>query len=107
MDTLRRILFAAFVIGLGLSITLSQSALAAAAHRPPANTKARLALHNAVLSAFGRASVGGVPMPNIPQMNSVWGDLGAAWVRSTKGSGSVPAKRSFLGASRSIAQKIG
>ena len=28
MDTLRRILFAAFVIGLGLSITLSQSALA-------------------------------------------------------------------------------
>jgi len=48
-----------------------------------------------------------VPMPNIPQMNSVWGDLGAAWVRSTKGSGSIPAKRSFLGASRSIAQKIG
>ena len=29
MDTLRRILFAAFVVGLGLSITLSQSALAA------------------------------------------------------------------------------
>ena len=29
MDTLRRILFAAFIIGLGLSITLSESALAA------------------------------------------------------------------------------
>jgi hypothetical protein len=46
-------------------------------------------------------------MPNIPQMNNVWGDLGAAWVRSTKGGGSIPARRSFLGASRSIAQKIG
>ena len=31
MDTLRRLLFAAFVVGLGLSITLSQSALAALA----------------------------------------------------------------------------
>jgi len=29
VDTLRRILFAAFVVGLGLSITLSESALAA------------------------------------------------------------------------------
>jgi maltose-binding protein MalE len=46
-------------------------------------------------------------MPNIPQMANVWQDLGAAWVRSTKGAGAVPARRSFLGAQRSIAQKIG
>jgi hypothetical protein len=46
-------------------------------------------------------------MPNIPQMSSVWGDLGSAWVRSTKGTGSIPAKRSFIGAQKSIAQKIG
>src|SRR3990170_5332308 len=41
------------------------------------------------------------------QMASVWGDLGAAWVRSTKGAGAIPARRSFLGAQKSIAQKIG
>ena len=59
------------------------------------------------VKAFGAASVGGVPMPNIPQMASVWGDLGSAWVRSTKGPGAIPAKRSFIGAQKSIAQKIG
>ena len=32
-------------------------------------------------------------MPNIPQMASVWADLGAAWVKSTKGSGATPAPR--------------
>ncbi len=46
-------------------------------------------------------------MPNIPQMASVWRDLGAAWVRSTKGAGSIPARKSFIGAQKSIAQKIG
>ena len=46
-------------------------------------------------------------MPNIPQMNSVWGDLGQAWVRSTKGGGSMAAAKSFKAAARSIAAKIG
>jgi maltose-binding protein MalE len=46
-------------------------------------------------------------MPNIPQMDSVWSDLGQAWVRSTKGSGSMSAAKSFKGAARSIAAKIG
>jgi maltose-binding protein MalE len=46
-------------------------------------------------------------MPNIPQMNSVWSDLGQAWVRSTKGSGSMAAAKSFKAAARSIASKIG
>jgi maltose-binding protein MalE len=45
-------------------------------------------------------------MPNIPQMSSVWSDLGAAWVRSTKGPGSMKASRSFLGAQRAITLKI-
>jgi arabinogalactan oligomer/maltooligosaccharide transport system substrate-binding protein len=84
-----------------------QLELALANTRYPANLNAGKQVKDAQLKAFGLASTGGVPMPNIPQMNSVWGDLGAAWVRSTKGSGSVPARRSFLGASRSIAQKIG
>jgi arabinogalactan oligomer/maltooligosaccharide transport system substrate-binding protein len=85
----------------------SQLALAAANGRFPANTTAAAQVKDADLKAFGRASVGGVPMPNIPQMASVWGDLGAAWVRSTKGAGAIPARKSFIGAQRSIAQKIG
>ena len=85
----------------------SQLALAAANGRFPANTTAGAQVKDADLKSFGKASVGGVPMPNIPQMASVWGDLGAAWVRSTKGSGSIPARKSFIGAQKSIAQKIG
>ena len=84
-----------------------QLELALSNTRYPANLNAGKQVKDVQLKAFGVASTGGVPMPNIPQMNSVWGDLGAAWVRSTKGSGSIPARRSFLGAARSIAQKIG
>jgi arabinogalactan oligomer/maltooligosaccharide transport system substrate-binding protein len=83
----------------------AQKALAAAGGRSPANIKAKSS--DPVLAQFGAAGKGGVPMPNIPQMSSVWSDLGAAWVRSTKGSGAMPAARSFKGAARSIAAKIG
>jgi maltose-binding protein MalE len=83
----------------------AQSQLAAANGRPPANSKAKSS--DPVLAQFSNASKGGVPMPNIPQMNSVWGDLGQAWVRSTKGSGSMAAAKSFKAAARSIAAKIG
>ncbi len=84
-----------------------QVALALANDRFPANLKAGAQVKDKDLKAFGKASAGGVPMPNIPQMASVWGDLGAAWVRSTKGAGAIPARRSFIGAQKSIAQKIG
>ncbi|MGZ4289783.1 MAG: sugar ABC transporter substrate-binding protein [Gaiellaceae bacterium] len=83
----------------------AQTQLAAAGGRAPANIKAKAT--DPVLAQFGAAGKGGVPMPNIPQMSSVWSDLGAAWVRSTKGSGAMPAARSFKGAARSIADKIG
>jgi arabinogalactan oligomer/maltooligosaccharide transport system substrate-binding protein len=82
-----------------------QTELAAAGGRAPANVKAKAT--NPILAQFGAASKGGVPMPNIPQMSSVWGDLGQAWVRSTKGAGAMPAARSFKGAARAIASKIG
>jgi maltose-binding protein MalE len=83
----------------------AQTQLAAANGRPPANLAAKSS--DPVLAQFSAASKGGVPMPNIPQMNSVWSDLGQAWVRSTKGSGSMAAAKSFKAASRSIAAKIG
>jgi len=83
----------------------AQTQLAAAGGRSPANIRAKSS--DPILAQFGTAGKGGVPMPNIPQMASVWSDLGAAWVRSTKGAGAMPAARSFYGASRSIAAKIG
>jgi maltose-binding protein MalE len=85
----------------------SQLSLGLANDRFPASTVAGAQVKDKDLKSFGKASSGGVPMPNIPQMSSVWQDLGAAWVRSTKGSGSIPARKSFIGAQKSIAQKIG
>ena len=84
-----------------------QTALAAANGRFPANAAAGKSVNDAVLKQFGAAGKGGVPMPNIPQMSSVWSDLGGAWVKSTKGSGATTAKKSFTTAARSIATKIG
>jgi len=83
----------------------AQTQLAAANGRPPANVKAKSS--DPVLQQFSAASKGGVPMPNIPQMSSVWSDLGQAWVKSTKGSGATPAKTAFKTAARAIADKIG
>ena len=83
----------------------AQPQLAAANGRPPANVKAKSS--DPVLAQFSAASKGGVPMPNIPQMNSVWGDLGQAWVKSTKGAGATKASVAFKAAARSIADKIG
>ena len=85
----------------------AQLALAVANGRYPANTTAGKSVHDPVLAEFGKAGTGGVPMPNIPQMNSVWSDLGGAWVKATKGPGATPAKTAFTAASRSIADKIG
>lgn len=85
----------------------AQLTLALANDRSPANLKALAQVKDKDLKAFGAASAGGVPMPNIPAMASVWQDLGAAWVRSTKGAGATPARKSFIAAQKSIAQKIG
>jgi maltose-binding protein MalE len=88
-----------------LATPSAQTQLAAANGRPPANVKAKSS--DPVLVQFSAASKGGVPMPNIPQMNSVWSDLGQAWVKSTKGAGATKASVAFKAAARSIADKIG
>jgi arabinogalactan oligomer/maltooligosaccharide transport system substrate-binding protein len=90
-----------------ISTPAAQLSLATANGRYPANTLAGKQVHDPVLAEFGKAGTGGVPMPNIPQMNSVWSDLGAAWVKSTKGSGATAARSAFTVAARSIAVKIG
>jgi arabinogalactan oligomer / maltooligosaccharide transport system substrate-binding protein len=84
----------------------SQKALAAANGRFPANLVAGKQVNDPVLAQFGRAGKGGVPMPNIPQMSSVWEELGGAWLKATKGSGATPARTAFATAARNIANKI-
>jgi arabinogalactan oligomer/maltooligosaccharide transport system substrate-binding protein len=84
----------------------AQLSLAVANSRYPANTAAGKRVKTTALVAFGAASKGGVPMPNIPQMNSVWGDLGSAWVKSTKGPGATKARTSFSTAAKNIRTKI-
>jgi maltose-binding protein MalE len=85
----------------------SQKALAAANGRFPANVNAGKTVTDPVLKQFGSAGVGGVPMPNIPQMSSVWSELGGAWVKATKGTGATKARVAFSVAARNIADKIG
>lgn len=83
-----------------------QANLAAADGRTPANIKAAQAVSDPVLKAFSAASTGGIPMPNVPQMASVWGALGGAWVNSTKGAGAIPAERSFAQAQATVKKAI-
>jgi arabinogalactan oligomer / maltooligosaccharide transport system substrate-binding protein len=85
----------------------AQYDLAIANSRFPANTVAGKRVHDSILAQFGRAGVGGVPMPNIPQMGSVWADLGGAWVKATKGAGATTARVAFTTAAHNIAAKIG
>jgi arabinogalactan oligomer/maltooligosaccharide transport system substrate-binding protein len=84
----------------------AQFDLATANSRYPANKAAGKRVRDAVLAQFGKAGAGGVPMPNIPQMASVWEELGGAWVKATKGAGSVAARVAFATAQRNIANKI-
>jgi arabinogalactan oligomer/maltooligosaccharide transport system substrate-binding protein len=84
----------------------SQTALAGANNRYPANRASGRRVRDSILLQFGRAGVGGVPLPNIPQMNSVWTDFGAAWVKSTRGSGATRARAAFSTAARNIRNKI-
>jgi arabinogalactan oligomer/maltooligosaccharide transport system substrate-binding protein len=85
----------------------AQLDLALANQRYPANIAAGKKVNDPVLAAFGKAGAGGVPLPNIPQMSSVWNDFGLAWVKSTKGAGASSARVAFSSAARAIASKIG
>jgi len=84
-----------------------QAKLAAADGRTPANLVAARAVSDPVLKAFGAAGVGGIPMPNVPQMSSVWTALGGAWVNSTKGAGATPANKAFAQAQAQVKKAIG
>lgn len=84
----------------------AQYNLSAVNDRYPANKLAAARVTNAQLKAFGQAGIGGTPIPNIPQMNSVWGPLGSAWAASTSGSGAIPAQKSFAQAAAAIKKAL-
>lgn len=94
------------LVGSYMGTSSAQFQLAQANGRYPANTAAGRRITDRALRQIGRAGAGGVPMPNIPQMNSVWTDLGAAWFRSTRGAGATRARASFTTAARNIRNKI-
>ncbi|RIK16950.1 MAG: maltose ABC transporter substrate-binding protein [Acidobacteria bacterium] len=70
-----------------------QVSLYEAGDRPPALVEAydQVAAGNDDIAAWGKAAEGGTPMPNIPQMNAVWGPLGKATADII--SGQDPAER--------------
>jgi arabinogalactan oligomer / maltooligosaccharide transport system substrate-binding protein len=90
-----------------MTTSAAQLDLANANGRAPANIAAARKYSDPIASQFGQAGVGGVPVPNIPQMAQVWTELGLAWVRSTQGTGATRARTAFRTAARNIAEKIG
>ena len=60
--------------------------------RLPGERQGRGQIKDPYIKGFALSGSRGIPMPNIPEMNSVWTDLGQAWVRSTKGAGAMPAQ---------------
>jgi arabinogalactan oligomer/maltooligosaccharide transport system substrate-binding protein len=101
VESLAKDLVANEMMKAGFQLDLEQANL-----RYPANKVAARRVNDRVLKMFGAASVGGVPMPNIPQMGSVWAELAGAWVKSTKGAGATPARSAFATAQRNILDKI-
>jgi arabinogalactan oligomer/maltooligosaccharide transport system substrate-binding protein len=102
VDTLARDFVASYMMAPAAQLDLAQTNA-----RAPANTRAAADYVNVIEARFGKAGVGGVPVPNIPQMSAVWADLGAAWERATPGAGSTRAAVAFKRAAQSIREKIG
>lgn len=94
------------LVGAYIARAASQKALAAANNRFPANLAAGKQVNDSILAQFGRAGKGGIPMPNIPQMASVWEETNKAWLTATKGAGATPARTAFATAAKNIADKI-
>ncbi|MDD2857487.1 MAG: extracellular solute-binding protein [Candidatus Nanopelagicales bacterium] len=90
----------------GLSRAGVQAAFGNAARRMPANVKAASRVTDPRLRAFGAAGALGVPIPNIPQMQSVWGPLGTAWAASTRGAGASPPVAAFTSAQAAVTAAI-
>ena len=102
VDTLARDFVASYMLRPAAQLDLAQVNA-----RMPANVRAAAEYKVSIESRFGRAGLGGVPVPNIPQMSAVWTDLGLAWEKSTQGVGATRASVAFKNAAKSIREKIG
>ena len=102
VDTLARDFVASYMLTPSAQLDLAQTNA-----RMPANARAAADYKVTIESRFGRAGLGGVAVPNIPQMASVWTDLGLAWTKSTQGVGATRAQVAFRNAVKSIREKIG
>ena len=102
LDTLARDFVASFMLTPSAQLDLAETNA-----RMPANSRAAADYKDTIEAKFGRAGLGGVPVPNLPQMNSVWTDLGLAWTKSTQGVGATRASVAFKNAAKSIREKIG
>ena len=102
VDTLARDFVASFMLTPSAQLDLAQSNA-----RLPANSRAAADYKDTIEAKFGRAGLGGVPVPNLPQMASVWTDLGLAWTKSTQGVGATRASVAFKNAAKIIREKIG
>jgi arabinogalactan oligomer/maltooligosaccharide transport system substrate-binding protein len=101
VESLAKDLVASEMMKAGFQLDLEQANL-----RYPANKVAGKRVNDPILRQFGAAGLGGVPMPNIPQMGSVWAELGGAWVKATKGTGATSARVAFTTAAKNIRDKI-
>jgi arabinogalactan oligomer/maltooligosaccharide transport system substrate-binding protein len=101
VESLAKDLVASEMMKASFQLDLEQANL-----RYPANKVAGKQVNDPILRQFGAAGLGGVPMPNIPQMGSVWAELGGAWVKATKGSGATSARVAFTTAAKNIRDKI-
>lgn len=78
-----------------LTTDSAQKKLALYGGRAPADPFVASAVTDADIRAFGVAGKFGVSIPTVPQMNSVWGPLGDAWVKSTSGAKAIHAVTAF------------
>ena len=88
LDTLARDFVASFMMTPSAQLDLAETNA-----RIPANSRAAADYEDMIEAKFGRAGLGGVPVPNLPQMSSVWTDLGLAWDEVDAGSGGDPRER--------------
>lgn len=88
-----------------MSTVKSQNTYAKVVQANPANKAAKNP--DPVLSGFGVTAATAVPMPNIPEMASVWGAMSDAWAKSLKKTDPTKAKTAFLQAASNIREAIG
>src|SRR2546427_13240383 len=101
VESLAKDLVASEMMKAGFQLDLEQANL-----RYPANKLAGKQVNDPVLKQFGAAGIGGVPLPNIPQMGSVWAELGGAWGKATQGTGATSARGAFTTAAQNLLHQI-